>query len=92
MLAANRLAMGISLPMGTISSERTYAVAGMTCGHCVHSVTDEVMKLAGVIDVTVDLVPEGNSSVHIVSANVLDEGQVRDAVDEAGYELVSHAQ
>ena len=78
--------------MGTISSERIYAVAGMTCAHCVHSVTDEVKKLPGVIDVTVDLVPGGNSSVHIVSANVLDEGQVRDAVDEAGYELVSHAQ
>ena len=78
--------------MGTISSERIYAVAGMTCAHCVHSVTDEVKKLPGVIDVTVDLVPGGNSSVHIASANVLDEGQVRDAVDEAGYELVSHAQ
>jgi copper chaperone len=78
--------------MGTISSERTYAVAGMTCAHCVHSVTDEVKKLPGVIDVTIDLVPDGNSRVHIVSANVLDEGQVRDAVDEAGYKLVSHAQ
>ena len=78
--------------MGTISSERTYAVAGMTCANCVHSVTDEVKKLPGVIDVAVDLVPDGTSSVHIVSANVLDEGQVRDAVDEAGYELVSHAQ
>jgi copper chaperone CopZ len=33
--------------MGTISSERTYAVAGMTCAHCVHSVTDEVEKLPG---------------------------------------------
>jgi hypothetical protein len=42
--------------------------------------------------VTVDLVPDGNSSVHIVSSNVLDEDQVREAVDEAGYELVSHAQ
>ena len=41
---------------------------------------------------TFDLVPDGDSRVHIVSANVLDEGQVRDAVDEAGYELVSHAQ
>ena len=78
--------------MGTISSMRTYAVAGMTCGHCVHSVTDEVRKLPGVIDVTIDLVPGGNSSVHVVSANVLDDAQVRDAVDEAGYELVSRPQ
>lgn len=77
--------------MGTISSERTYAVAGMTCEHCVHSVTDEVKKLPGVIDATVDLVPDGNSSLHIVSANVLDDAQVRAAVDEAGYEMVSSA-
>jgi len=78
--------------MGTISSERTYAVAGMTCEHCVHAVTDEVKKLPGVIDVSIDLVPDGNSSVHIVSANVLDDAQVRDAVDDAGYELVHGAQ
>ena len=82
-----------SVPEGApMSVTTTYAVAGMTCAHCVHSVTDEVKKLSGVIDVSVDLVPDGNSRVHIVSANVLDEGQVRDAVDEAGYELVSHAQ
>ncbi len=78
--------------MGTISSMRTYTVAGMTCGHCVHAVTEEVKKVPGVLDVTIDLVPDGNSSVHVVSANVLDDAEVRDAVDEAGYELVSGPQ
>jgi copper chaperone CopZ len=74
--------------MGTINSTQTYAVAGMTCGHCVHAVTDEVKKLPGVLDVTIDLVPDGSSNVHVVSVGVLDDAQVRDAVDEAGYELV----
>ena len=75
-----------------MSTALTYGVAGMTCEHCVHAVTDEVKKLPGVIDVSIDLVPDGNSSVHIVSANVLDDAQVRDAVDDAGYELVHGAQ
>jgi copper chaperone CopZ len=31
----------------------TYTVSGMTCGHCVSSVTEEVSEVAGVTDVQV---------------------------------------
>ncbi|WNB86997.1 cation transporter [Cellulomonas sp. ATA003] len=65
----------------------TYNVAGMTCGHCVSSVTEEVGKLPGVQNVEVDLVAGGRSKVTVSSDVELTTDQVRAAVDEAGYEL-----
>ena len=70
------------------TTTQTYSVAGMTCGHCVNAVTEELIQLAGVRDVSVELVANGTSSVHVVSESALDDGQVRQAVDDAGYELV----
>jgi copper chaperone len=65
----------------------TYSVAGMTCAHCTSAVTEELSKLVGVQDVTIDLVAGGTSAVHVTSESALDEAAVREAVDEAGYEL-----
>ncbi|ONI92998.1 cation-transporting ATPase [Saccharothrix sp. ALI-22-I] len=65
-------------------SESTYTVVGMTCGHCVASVTEEVSKIAGVSDVAVDL-PTG--AVKVTSEAPVDEADVKAAVEEAGYAL-----
>jgi copper chaperone len=65
----------------------TYSVTGMTCGHCVSAVTEEIKKLPGVQDVAVELVEGGASQVTVASEGPLPEQEVRDAVDEAGYEL-----
>ncbi|HEX8004156.1 MAG TPA: heavy-metal-associated domain-containing protein [Mycobacteriales bacterium] len=62
-------------------STRTYTVDGMTCGHCVAAVTEEVSKVAGLSDVTVDL----GSKTLTVTGDSIDDGAVRAAVDEAGY-------
>lgn len=62
-----------------------YTVRGMTCEHCVKSITQEVGALDGVTGVAVDL-PTG--AVTVTSDAPLDETAVRAAVDEAGYELV----
>jgi copper chaperone len=70
-----------------MSTTSSYAVTGMTCGHCVSAVTDELSRLPGVREVTVELVAGGTSAVYVVSDSVLDETRVRDAVDEAGYVL-----
>ncbi|MGH8940267.1 MAG: heavy-metal-associated domain-containing protein [Actinomycetes bacterium] len=70
-----------------MTTTSTYAVAGMTCGHCVSAVTEELSRLPGVREVTVELVAGGTSAVHVVSDSVLDETGVRAAVGEAGYEL-----
>jgi copper chaperone len=67
----------------------TYSVAGMTCGHCTSAVTEELTKLPGVQQVSIDLVAGGTSAVHVTSESALDASQVREAVDEAGYELTA---
>lgn len=64
----------------------TYKVAGMTCAHCVNAVSGELRQLPGVTDVKVDLAA---GTVSVTSDRTLDRGAVRDAVDEAGYELVA---
>ena len=63
-----------------------YAVTGMTCGHCVSAVSDEVGRIDGVTAVDVDL---ATGSVTVTSAAALDDADVREAIDEAGYELAS---
>lgn len=68
----------------------TYAVTGMTCEHCVRAVTSELRGLTGVADVTVELVPGGESRLTVTSAGQLPEAAVTAALDEAGgYELAS---
>ncbi len=64
----------------------TYRVEGMTCDHCVHAVTTELLLVPGVESVRVDL---GEGTVEVVSAEPLSEDDVRDAVDEAGYTLTA---
>ena len=67
----------------------TYSVSGMTCAHCTSAVTEELTKLPGVTEVTVDLNAGGTSAVHVTSESALDESAVREAVDEAGYVLAA---
>ena len=62
----------------------TYRVKGMTCEHCVASVSAELAKLAGVTDVAVDL---DSGEVAVASERRLEPDAVRAAVEEAGYEL-----
>jgi copper chaperone len=60
----------------------TYTVTGMTCGHCVASVTEEISELAHVESVVVDL---ESGSVTVTSSQPLDPAAVRAAVEDAGY-------
>ena len=65
-------------------STATYTVVGMTCGHCVNSVTEEVSQVPGVTDVNVDLATGG---LTVTSESDVDDGAVRAAVEEAGYQV-----
>jgi len=67
-----------------MSENSTWNVTGMTCGHCVASVTEEVSAIPGVQDVQVDL-PTG--VVAVTSEAPLDPAAVAAAVEEAGYAL-----
>ena len=59
-------------------------VVGMTCDHCARAVSTEVSALPGVSDVHVD-VPAGQ--VRITADRTLSNDELREAVEEAGYQL-----
>jgi copper ion binding protein len=61
-----------------------YLVTGMTCGHCVSSVKEEVGQIDGVSGVEVDL---ATGRVTVTSAQPEAREAVAAAVDEAGYAL-----
>jgi copper chaperone len=65
-------------------STTSYTVVGMTCGHCVDAVTEEVSAVPGVTAVDVDLASGG---LTVSSTAPVDDGAVRAAVEEAGYEV-----
>ncbi|GAA1199406.1 heavy-metal-associated domain-containing protein [Pseudonocardia alaniniphila] len=67
-------------------STSTYTVVGMTCAHCVASVSEEIGEISGVRDVAVDL-PTG--AVTVTSDDPVDDADVRAAVEEAGYQLAA---
>jgi copper ion binding protein len=67
-----------------MSETRTFTVAGMTCGHCVASVTEEVEEVDGVE--SVDVVLE-TGALTVTSSQPVDDAAVRAAVEEAGYQL-----
>ena len=63
---------------------QTLTVTGMTCGHCVASVTEEISELDGVenVDVTLE-----TGQVVVTSSQPLDPAAVKAAVEEAGYAM-----
>lgn len=65
----------------------TVMVSGMTCDHCVAAVTEELGALEGVSGVAVDLRPDADSVVTLTSEWTLDGDAIREAVDEAGYDV-----
>lgn len=63
---------------------RTYLVEGMTCDHCVMSVTEEVAEIGNVDGVSVDL---ASGRLTVAGDGFADEA-VAAAVADAGYKLV----
>jgi copper chaperone CopZ len=69
----------------TASEARIYAVVGMTCGHCVSSVREEVGEVEGVRSVDVD---HGSGRLVVTGQGFTDDA-VKAAVEEAGYRLAA---
>lgn len=67
-----------------MSQSQTYTVTGMTCGHCVASVTEEVQEIPGVQDVSVVL---DTGAVTVTSEQGVEDAAVKAAVEEAGYQV-----
>jgi copper chaperone len=70
---------------GAVTDVSTWTVTGMTCEHCVASVSEEISEIPGVESVEVVL---ESGAVTVTSASTLERGQVEEAVTEAGYTLV----
>lgn len=64
--------------------ETSYQVVGMTCRHCERRVQGEVSLLPGVESARADA---GSATLVVVSSAAVDPRSVREAVEEAGYEL-----
>ena len=62
-------------------------VNGMTCGHCVASVTEELEDVTGVLNVEVILNSGATSKVTVVTDQGVDDTALTEAVAEAGFEL-----
>ncbi|WP_280334900.1 heavy-metal-associated domain-containing protein [Nocardia wallacei] len=62
----------------------TYTVTGMTCGHCVASVRQEIGKIDGVTSVDVDL---ASGRVQVESAAPLAPARVAAPLGEGGYKV-----
>ncbi len=76
--------------MTTGPATHSYAVTGMTCGHCVGAVSAELSALPGVEAVAVDLVSGGISTVTLTADTPPTPQQIAAALDEAGdYHLVT---
>lgn len=68
--------------------QATYAVTGMTCGHCATGVTSELQDVDGVSAVQVNPVAGGVSVERVSSREALSQKQLTAALAEAGgYEL-----
>lgn len=66
-------------------STKVYQVQGMSCEHCRAAVKDAIGRLPGVTGVEVDL---ATGRVTVTYTGELDDRQVREAVADAGYEVV----
>ena len=67
-----------------MTTTQSYTVTGMTCGHCVMSVTEEVQEIPGVENVDVVL---ATGSLTVTSSEPVDDAAVKAAVEDAGYQL-----
>lgn len=62
---------------------KTYTVEGMSCQHCVDSVTEEISKIPGTQGVDVNLA----AGTVTVTGEGFSDAEVAAAIDEAGFTL-----
>jgi copper chaperone len=65
------------------AEQLTYSVPGVSCAHCRAAITAEVAMIPGVASVDVDL----DARRVTVGGEQLDDGAIRAAIDEAGYDV-----
>ena len=69
-------------------STTDFGVTGLTCNHCVMTVSRAVALVPGVTGVSIDLVANGESTLHVESETPVDAAALDAAIVDSGYELV----
>jgi len=69
-------------------STQSITVEGMSCDHCIHAVTEELVKIDGVSNVNVTINSDGPSQVNFDAESAISVADLAAAIDEAGYTLV----
>ena len=69
-------------------STTDFGVTGLTCNHCVMTVSRAVALVPGVTGVSIDLVANGESTLHVESDSAVDAVALDKAIGDVGYELV----
>ena len=64
-----------------MNTTHTYSVPGISCDHCKRSIESEVSTVADVVSVDVDV------DAKLVTVVGGDDGEIRAAIDEAGYDV-----
>jgi len=68
---------------------QSFSVTGLSCQSCVSHVTEAISGIAGVAGVSVDLEPQGTSTIHLEADRPLSDDEVQAALAEEGnYSLV----
>ena len=65
-----------------------FGVTGPTCNHCVMTVSRAAALVPGVTGVSIDLVANGQSTLHVESDSAVDAVALDKAIGDVGYELV----
>ena len=65
-------------------TEHRFQVPDMSCAHCEHDVKSELLSVVGVHDVDVNL---DTKTVVVSHDAVVNTGALREAINEAGYEI-----
>ena len=73
----------------TTTPVATYGVSGLTCPDCLVQLMERVRHLPMVREVTIDLVPEGESSLTIAPADAVSAAEIRAMVDEIGFDYIA---
>lgn len=68
-----------------MAEQRHFTVTGMSCGHCEQAVRDELDEVDGIAGIEVSAA-KGTLTVTIEPGSDVDDDDIIDAVDEAGYE------
>ena len=63
-------------------SQINYSVPEMSCSHCEHAIRSELLGIAGVELVDVDL----ETKLVVVQGEGLEDARLRSAIEDAGYE------